>query len=311
MRGRAVIWRHHLLTRWGAGAALLVALGFGGLATPAGASALDDSVSAVPSPEAARLREQEAALAQRLRNSPFRQPLVLESSQHGGIARGEVFAVLPHPFSQVDAALAHPAQWCEVLILHLNVKACHAHANDVSLLLGTKHEQGPGEGYELALRFSPEVLAPDYMRIALHADRGPMGTSNYIFLLEAMPDGLGSVDGTFVHFSYQVGYGVMAKLAMQGYLMTVAHDKVGFTRVGTSPKGEPQYIGGTQGAVERNAMRYHLAIVAYLDSLTAPPAVRIDKRLLGWFDATERFPEQLHEIERDEYLRMKQHELGR
>lgn len=275
------------------------------------AAAVGESVSSTPSPEAGRLREQEASLAARLRNSPFRQPLIIDSSQQGGVARGDVHAVLHHPFSLIDTSLVQPAQWCQVLILHLNVKACRPHAHDVSLLLGTKHEQAAGEGYDLALRFAPEVLAPDYLRIALRADHGPMGTSNYVFLLEATPDALDPQNATFVHFSYQVGYGVLARMAMQGYLMTVAHDKVGFTRTGTAPDGEPVYIGGTQGTVERNAMRYHLAIATYLDTLDAPAATRVNQRLLAWFDATERYPQQLHEIERDEYLQMKQHEIAR
>jgi len=58
-------------------------------------------------------------------------------------------------------------------------------------------------------------------------------------------------------------------------------------------------------------MRYYLAIDAYLDSLAAPPAQQLDRRLQQWFDATEKFPRQLHEVERDDYLRMKRDEVGR
>jgi hypothetical protein len=35
----------------------------------------------------------------------------------------------------------------------------------------------------------------------------------------------------------------------------------------------------------------------------------VPRRLQGWFDATERYPAQLHEIERSEYLAMKREEL--
>jgi hypothetical protein len=63
--------------------------------------------------------------------------------------------------------------------------------------------------------------------------------------------------------------------------------------------------------VERNTMRYYLAIGAYLDSLSLPPQQRIERRLRDWFAATERYPRQLHEISQDEYLVMKRREIER
>ena len=59
--------------------------------------------------------------------------------------------------------------------------------------------------------------------------------------------------------------------------------------------------------VERNTMRYYLAIDTYLGSLNDPPG----KRLQNWFAATERYPRQLHGISRNAYLNMKQTELRR
>jgi hypothetical protein len=63
--------------------------------------------------------------------------------------------------------------------------------------------------------------------------------------------------------------------------------------------------------VERNTMRYYLAIEAYLGATSAPPPEQQEKRLRDWFAATERYALQLHEIERDDYLAMKRHELQR
>ena len=56
-------------------------------------------------------------------------------------------------------------------------------------------------------------------------------------------------------------------------------------------------------------MRYYLAIAAYLDSLTAPADERVKHRLQAWFEATERYKTQLHEIDLGEYLAMKRHEV--
>jgi hypothetical protein len=60
-----------------------------------------------------------------------------------------------------------------------------------------------------------------------------------------------------------------------------------------------------RGVAERNTMRYFLAVEAYLGSLAAPPGARVEKSLRNWHGAVERYPRQLHEIERDEYLVMK------
>jgi hypothetical protein len=43
----------------------------------------------------------------------------------------------------------------------------------------------------------------------------------------------------------------------------------------------------------------------------AAPAVQLERRLQSWFTATERYPRQLHEINRDEYLVMKRAEHSR
>jgi hypothetical protein len=58
-------------------------------------------------------------------------------------------------------------------------------------------------------------------------------------------------------------------------------------------------------------MRYYLAIDAYLSAVGVPPAQQLDRRLDTWFTATERYPRQLHEVERDEYLTMKHSEYQR
>jgi hypothetical protein len=111
--------------------------------------------------------------------------------------------------------------------------------------------------------------------------------------------------------SYSYAYGMAARMAMQGYLATVGRDKFGFSITGKSDVGKPVYIDGVRGVVERNTMRYYLAIEAYLGALSTPPADQTEKRLRDWFDAVERYPQQLHELDRNEYLDMKRREVQR
>jgi hypothetical protein len=98
---------------------------------------------------------------------------------------------------------------------------------------------------------------------------------------------------------------------MQAYLATIGRGKAGFTVVDKQADGRPIYIDGMRGLVERNTMRYYLAIEAYLGALSAPPQARLEQSLRDWFAASERYPRQLHELEQNEYLVMKRNEYFR
>ena len=71
------------------------------------------------------------------------------------------------------------------------------------------------------------------------------------------------------------------------------------------------YIDGMRGVVERNAMRYYLAIDAYIDSLGAPAPAQVEQRIQHGFTATERHPRQLREMDRPTYVALKRVEYAR
>ncbi len=103
------------------------------------------------------------------------------------------------------------------------------------------------------------------------------------------------------------GYGGASQFALTAYLATLGRDKVGF-----SPADNARgLVGGLRGVAERNTMRYYLAIDAYLGSLATAQPQQLERRLATWFDATERYARQLHEVARDDYLRMKRNECRR
>jgi hypothetical protein len=262
--------------------------------------------------DAASLRARHDSLRDKLASNPFQRPLVLESTQASGNLQGEVYAVVDQPFGVVGPALQGMNHWCELLILHLNVKGCsfagQPPAEVLSLVVGRKFDQPLDDGYKVEFAYSTPAATADYLRVQMAAETGPMGTRNYRLALEAVP-----LDDkrSFIHMSYAYGYGTAARLAMSAYLATAGRDKIGFSITGKADDGKPVYIDGVRGVVERNTMRYYLAIEAYLGSLSAPPGEQQEKRLRDWFAATERHPAQLHEIDRDDYLAMKHHELQR
>jgi len=270
------------------------------------------SLSPAQAQDAGALRAKHDSLVERLANNPFQRPLVLESTQASGDLKGDVYAVVDQPFGVVGPALQGMAHWCELLILHLNVKNCSFAGKPpsevLSLVVGRKFDQPLDEGYKVEFNYAMPAAGADYLRVQMAADAGPMGTKNYRLALEAIPL---DAKTSFIHMSYAYGYGAAARFAMQAYLATAGRDKIGFSVVGKTEDGKPIYIDGVRGVVERNTMRYYLAIEAYLGALSAPPAEQLEKRLRDWFASTERHAAQLHEMDRDEYLAMKRREVQR
>jgi hypothetical protein len=262
--------------------------------------------------DADNLRAKYAELRPQLSNNQFHKPLYLDSSEAGDSLTGDVYALIDHPFATAAAALSGPGEWCEILFLPFNTKYCRVSAGEqgsvLNVRIGRKADQPVDEAYPVAFSHRVAAQTAEYLQVQLGAEKGPLGTRNYRIVLEAVPVEKGR---TFIHLSYSYGYGTMGRVAMQLYLGTTGRDKVGFTVAGTQADGQPQHIGGMRGVIERNSMRYYLAIEAFLGALSAPPQAQFEKRLRDWFVATERYPRQLHEMEQTAYLEMKRREHQR
>ena len=104
----------------------------------------------------------------------------------------------------------------------------------------------------------------------------------------------------------------VARLSPYFYLASAGRDKVGFSVTGQDSGGRPVYLRGVRGVVERNTMRYFMALSCGLQfASTEAPAQRFAQMAPCWFDETERYPQQLHDLGRAEYLEMKRGEYGR
>jgi hypothetical protein len=257
----------------------------------------------------AALRAKHAAVAARLQSSPFKQPVVLDSVQTADHTQGDVYAVLAHPLATLRRELTSPSHWCDVMSLHANTKYCQAGAGSAGSVLkvyiGQKIPQSLDAASEVNLNFSVVDQNPQYLQVVLHSNEGPMGTSDYKIAFQAMAL---SANTTFVQFSYAYASGVLARVAMQTYLATSGASKVGFTVTGRRPDGQPVHVAGVLGLVERNTMRFYLAIDSFLASTAQPASQQLEHRLQNWFTAVERYPLQLHEMQRQDYLAMKRAE---
>lgn len=271
-----------------------------------------NKASATDLSPAASLRVKFGTLQEQLAQNQFHKPLVLDSVETAGQLEGDIYSVLDYSYAVLEKTLTQTPLWCDVMILHLNVKYCKVSGEKaqsvLSLSVGTKRPQSINAAFRIDYRAQLVADSNDYFQMVLTSEKGPLGTKNYRILLEAIPL---NATQTFIHVRYAYAHGVTAKLAMQLYLSTAGRAKVGFTVLKKQPDGKPIYISGLRGSMERNAMRYYLAIEAYLGAVDLAPQDQLEHRLRNWFTLTELYPQQLHEVNLDEYLSMKREEYRR
>ncbi|WP_019593874.1 hypothetical protein [Thioalkalivibrio sp. ALM2T] len=240
--------------------------------------------------------------------SPLGEPIAVTSTVQGGVVEGAVHARLPYSFALVASELEALSAWCEITVLHVNIKSCvYREGTDALLHLyvgRARYEQAEyAERVELVRRSAQ--MGEDWLLIELEGDRGPYGTRDYSIVVHVVPHDT----GTLVNLEYSLRFGVIARLAALVYLATGGRERVGFTVVGYE-NGEPQYIGGLEGMIERTAMRFYLALQAWLDVRDRPAQELLLARLERWFDLTDEYPRQLRELDRETYIEQKQREYA-
>lgn len=251
--------------------------------------------------DGARLSTLLVLMRPELGNSPLKRPVLLKASDTSNGLKGDVYAIVDQPLTTLSSALATPAQWCEAMLLHINNRKCTVASGtsgqEILLSVVRKYDQPVENAFRLPFSFTLVDKNSQHLEVQLGALSGPLGTSNYRIAIEAVPaDALHS----FLHFSYAYEENFVVHTAMQAYLATFGRSKVGFTVIGQTPDGTPEYIGGTHGLLERNAMRYFLAVDAHVNAAKDTEVARN-----AWFTAAEKYPRQLHEIDRAVYLDFK------
>jgi hypothetical protein len=246
---------------------------------------------------AAELRARHDALQPQLKENVFQKPLHLVSSETKDGVSGDVFAVVDAPFDKAAPALAQAGGWCEILLLQFNVKQCRSNGAALDVRVGRTPDQPVEQAFKVDFNYQVATRAQDYLQVRLNANKGPVSTRDYRIILEAapLPDGR-----SFVHLFYAYRFGVTGKIAMQAYLGSSGADKVGFT-----PVGGGQLVGGMRGVIERNTMRYYIAIESFLGALDTQPPARFEKAARAFFAGTERYKRQLHEMDEAKYLALK------
>lgn len=249
-----------------------------------------------------------AALWQRLATSPFGEPLYVESEEQDESLRVNVYGLFHQSFTATSKALTSSTEWCEFTPLHNGISACvHGPATPTTwLTFHLKARAGTplANAYEWRYGFRVMERSEDYVRVELDAPTGPLDTRDFRIVLEAVPH----ADGTLVQIRVSYQPSALSKTILSAYTNTFGRRRQGFTVVGQDKEGKALYARGRRALFERVVMRGYLALEAYLDTLYTPEAKRFDARLERWLELTQRYPRQLHDIDREDYLRSKRRE---
>jgi hypothetical protein len=238
--------------------------------------------------------------------SPSAVPFSIESSVSKKASRVDIYGTMEYPFDSMQNEFLVPTNWCEILLPHTNIRACtHKKVRDTWLLnIYDVHEfsEPLEDAYQMKFEYRVSELQPRYFDILLTADEGPFHTKDHRFELEAIPLDEGR---TFIHLRYSFGYSTW------GYLLVklFGPGKAGFSVIGTDSDGNPVYVSGLRGSVERDVVCYYLAIMAYMDTLKIPAEQRFEKRIRQWYDLADRYKKQLLKMGEEKYIAYKRQDL--
>ncbi len=241
-----------------------------------------------------------------LEKSSLTIPFYLESSVSKNASQVDIYGTIKYPFDIVENELQLPTNWCDIVLLHSNVRACTSKkVNDTWLLTlyNVKKFKDPlKDAHQMNFEYRVISQQPGFFAISLAAPEGPFSTKDHQFGLEVLPL---DEDRTFIHLRYSFRYSSLGYFLMKSYFSIFGGGRIGFSVIDADSDGNPVYVGGLRGAVEGNVLRYYLTILAYMDTLKIPVEQRFEKRMSQWYDLTARYKRQLFEMEREEYLTRK------
>jgi hypothetical protein len=234
-------------------------------------------------------------------------PFHVESAENKNTSHVDIYGTVKYPFEMVRNNLLLPTNWCDILLSHPKVRACTYKKIDDTWLFNiyvvNKSSESIEDADEMKFVFRVSELQPEYFDIDFTAHEGPHNTKDHKFELEAIPL---EKNITFIHANYSFGYSLLVYLPMKLFIGS----KIGFSITGTDSAGNPVYVEGLRGTVERDVVYYYLAILAYLDTFQAPSDQRFDRRISEWYSLTAKFQKQLAELKKEEYFTDKSQDWG-
>jgi hypothetical protein len=247
-------------------------------------------------------------LQQAAKDGPFGQPLQVRSEERSNLVSGEIRGIVDHPFETVASTFVRPGAWCDFLSLNPNIKACtfqmDGQETRLMLYIGTRKYRSPEAAVRQPYRFAVRTQQAQYAAISLGASEGLLGTKAHQFEFEAA----GVAGRTVIALRSSYEPSALSRLITTIYLATAGRDNVGFSRQGNGDTAANEYVKGVQGMIERGVMRYYLALKAFLDARDVPGNRQFESRLSLTYDLMDRYPAQLRQMDKAEYLDIKRRE---
>lgn len=239
-------------------------------------------------------------LAKTLENSSSPVPFYIESSENKNGSYSDIYGTINYPFEMVQHELIVPANWCDFLLPHPNVRTCTYETANGTWLLNVyyviKSSQPLDDAYQMKFLYRISALQSSYFDIALTAHEGPFHTREHQLGIEAIPI---EKNKTFIHLRYSFSYSALGYFFLR---LKFGGSEIGFSTVGTDSSGSPVYAAGLRGQVERDLVFDYLAIVAYLGTLNAPSDQRFERRIGQWYDLTANFKKQFFQMKKEDYF---------
>jgi len=235
-------------------------------------------------------------------------PFTISSTEQGNLLAAHVLMKIPVSYADFRKHLSKHRLWCEFLILHLNIKSCITERQQGQYILilfaGRKHYQPPEITYRLEYRFQLIDNRDGYFEVVMDAPKGPLSTTNYRIHVQAIP----YQNETVMALGLNYTQSFISRAATYSYLNTLGRNKVGFSLDSSTTADAPVYVAGVKGVIERNVMRYFLALVSYLQAEKHVEPDSFRRLLIDWYQATEQYHRQLYEYEEETYVQAKQKE---
>ncbi|NVO05706.1 MAG: hypothetical protein HXX19_07090 [Rhodoferax sp.] len=258
-----------------------------------------------PAQQAQELQQSFRTMEEALQHSPLKRPVDLSSRESADHLSGDLYASVEYNLSALATAAGSTQHWCEIMLLLSNTKACRTSAgpkNSMQVFVSSSKSADTADA--TATEFHLDIPGNDkaYFEAVVAAKDGPMGTQDIRMQLQATPL---SPTRSFLHLHYSYNTHWLGRVAMQAYLQTLGRGKVGFTPAPDSGAGTPSYIGGARAVIERNTMRYFLGLDCAMALAQQEAPQRFNAMAECWYGQVEKYPLQLHEMQRAEYLQMK------
>lgn len=241
-----------------------------------------------------------------LSHSTLLRPLQISSLESAEHLSGDLYATVSYGLATLNTTVSESVRWCEVMLLLSNSKACRLNSGTkngrLQVIMSSSKTPDSSGATPTEFQLQVNTATNDYVDAVLQAAAGPMGTHNISLRVQAVP--LSSTN-TYIHLHYSYDTSWLGRMAMQAYLQTAGRGKFGFTPNPRGDAGDDAYIAGARGVIERNTMRYFLGLDCAMASATQQAPQRFNSMAACWYEQVEKYPLQLHEMPRTEYLSMK------